>query len=307
MVDVAPAIVPRFLAALAARDPAAAARAAGEVGLADAVIAVVDAGLAAWPVPPITGPAFAAWAGARITVGEDGIGSALASLRGADLYLACACAHGHADALVVLEASYLPGIRVALRAMRAGEAAIDETIQRLRTRLLVGDGGAPRIGEYAGRGDLRRWLRAAAVHLYLNELRGERRAIVTDDERVFDAVSTPNVDPALAHMKELYREQFKEAFVAAVATLSDQDKNLLRYRHVDELGVDEVAAIYRVHRATMHRWLASARAALAAATEQALQARLGLPLGELASIRRLVASQIDLSLVRVLGGDATPR
>lgn len=301
MPEVAPALMPSFQAALAARDPAVAAR-AGDAAVEAALAEAVAAARAAWPALVVAAPAFAAWLGARVLLDDD-LAGAVRAMCADDLYLACACAHGDPAALRALEAGYLLGIRPALRAMRAPEPAIDETVQQVRTRLLVGDGGPARIAEYAGRGDLRRWLRASAVHLYLNARRGEQRTVVTDDERVFDAVSTPGVDPALAHLKALYREPFKEAFLAAVATLSDQDKNLLRYRHVDELGIDEVAAIYRVHRATMHRWLASARAALAAATEQPLQARLGLPRGELASIRRLVASQLDLSLVRVLGGE----
>ena len=292
-------LVEAFLAGL---DEGRRASAAAAPGLADALREACDAALAAWPDASVPPADFATWIGERIPADAPDVVAALRSLRAGDLYLTCACARRDPRAAAALEATYMRGLEAALRGMRAGDHAVDETLQQVRERLLVGDGErAPRIAEYAGRGDLRRWLRATAVHTYLNLRRGGKREVLIDDERVFDAVSTPDVDPELAHMKQLYRVEFKQAFGEAVAELSDQDKNLLRYRHVDRLGIDEIAQIYRVHRATLHRWLASARDALARATEDALRRRLGVAGSDLQSIRRLVESQIDLSLVRVLG------
>ncbi|MFN0250236.1 MAG: sigma-70 family RNA polymerase sigma factor [Kofleriaceae bacterium] len=259
--------------------------------------------VAAWPMQPVPLADFMDWVADRLSAQPD-IAAAVGAIRGADLYLACACARGDAAAVAAFETAYMPGIRAALRSMRAADATLDEVLQQIRERLLVGDTTrGPRIADYVGRGDLRRWVRASAVHTYLNLRRGLKREVLVEDDRVFDAVSTPDVDPELAHMKRLYRDEFKEAFHEAVATLTDQEKNVLRFCHVDRLNIDEVARVYRVHRSTMNRWLASARSNLATATEQALRRRLGVQHSELASIRRLVESQIDLSLVRVLGSD----
>jgi RNA polymerase sigma-70 factor (ECF subfamily) len=292
-----------FLAQLSATQRAGAET---QPDLAIALAELWEAAIVGWDPPPVTPDELAAWVGARIPADATDLVAAVRGLRGPDLYLACACARGEPRATAMLEHKYMPGIRAALRAMRAGHTQVDEALQQVRERLLVGDAErGPRIADYTGRGDLRRWLRASAVHTYLNIRRGEKREVLVDDDRVFDAVATPDVDPELAHMKELYRVEFKQAFSEAVLELSDQEKNLLRYRHVERLGIEEVAEIYRVHRATMHRWLAAARDTLARATEQALLRRLGVAGSELQSIRRLVESQIDLSLVRVLGPDGT--
>lgn len=278
--------------------------AAGRAGLADALAEACAAGRAAWPDTRVADAEFATWIGQRVPADATDPVAAIRGVRAADLYLACACARGAPGAIAALDAAYGRGLELALRGMRAGDHVIDEALQQVRERLLVGDGDRePRIADYAGRGDLRRWLRAAAVRTYLNLRRSGKREVLVDDQRVFDAVSTPDVDPELAHMKRLYRDEFKQAFGEAVARLSDQDKNLLRYRHVDRLAIDEIAEIYQVHRATLHRRLASAREALARATEDALRRRLGVADSDLASIRRLVESQVELSLARVLGPD----
>lgn len=274
--------------------------------LAAALAELTTAAVAGWDPPPVSADDFVAWVAPRIPPGDDDVVAALRALRPADLYLACACARHDPGATATLEARYMPGIRAALRSMRADDASLDEVLQSVREKLLVGDASrGPRIADYAGRGDLRRWLRAAAVRTYLNLRRSARRERLVDDDEVLDEVSTPAGDPELAHMKRLYQAEFKAAFLDAVARLNDQDKNLLRFRHVDRLGVDEIAALYQIHRATAHRWLASARERLGGDTLRALRRRLGVETTELESIRRLVESQVDLSLVRVLGPDDT--
>ena len=103
-------------------------------------------------------------------------------------------------------------------------------------------------------------------------------------------------------MKRTYAGEFKAAFGAALGQLGAREQTLLRYHHVDGLNIDEIGAIYRVHRVTAFRWIEKAKDHLVKATLEGLRAKLKLPPDELDSVLRMIRSQIHLSLVRHLGG-----
>src|SRR6185295_8532110 len=132
-------------------------------------------------------------------------------------------------------------------------------------RLFVGGGtaGTPtsagKISEYAGRGDLRRWVRAVAVRTCLNDLRKGKHEILTDDDQLIAQHAMPGDDPEIEYMKRTYAGQFKAAFSEALGTLGAREQTLLRYHHVDGLNIDEIGAIYRIHRVTAFRWLEKAK------------------------------------------------
>ena len=109
--------------------------------------------------------------------------------------------------------------------------------------------------------------------------------------------------PEVEYMKRMYSTEFKAAFSAALGELGPREQTLLRYHHVDGLNIDEIGAIYRIHRVTAFRWIEKAKEALVKATLDALRARLEAdPPSELDSVLRMIRSQIHLSLVRHLGG-----
>lgn len=268
--------------------------------LASAMQELWRAASAAWPALGVPRVRFEQFVMERVRDAADPV-AAVCAARGADLLLACGCADQVPAAIETFERECMPVVIATLRGMRASPDAVAEHAQRIRAKLLVpGESGRARIADFAGRGDLRRWLRAAAARVYLNAIRSDRREVVADDQRVFDAAAAADRDPELAHMKELYRVELKEAFVAALAELSERERTVLRYRHVDGLSLDELAALYRVHRATAHRWLVAARDALARAVETRLRQRLGLSERAFHSMRRLVQSQLELTLSRVL-------
>jgi RNA polymerase sigma-70 factor (ECF subfamily) len=93
---------------------------------------------------------------------------------------------------------------------------------------------------------------------------------------------------------------FAAAFVAAMGALDERQRTLLRYRFVDGLTVEQIAEVYGVHRATTHRHLNEARDALSGATEREVRARLTIDASEVASLRRLIISQLEVSVARLL-------
>ncbi|MBE7450700.1 MAG: hypothetical protein HS111_17930 [Kofleriaceae bacterium] len=102
-------------------------------------------------------------------------------------------------------------------------------------------------------------------------------------------------------MKRTYAREFQAAFTEALAGLGAREQTLLRYHHVDGLNIDEIGAIYRVHRVTAFRWLEKAKEKLVDATLVVARARLNVSARELESVLRLIRSQVHLSLVRHLG------
>ncbi|QSQ11806.1 hypothetical protein [Myxococcus landrumensis] len=85
-------------------------------------------------------------------------------LHGSDLYLACACAQGETRALQAFEQHVLR--RVPARLGRLSPNIVEESVQWVRKRLLVGSAHAPpRIAGYGGRGPLLTWVAIIAARI----------------------------------------------------------------------------------------------------------------------------------------------
>lgn len=227
----------------------------------------------------------------------------LEGLRPADLYLACACTSNDPAAIHAFERGYMSEVDHALARMHIDGSRLADVKQLVRQRLFVSQGGAPgKISEYGGRGDLRRWVRSVAVRTCLNDLRKGKREVLADDETLIARHAIPVDDPEVTYMKRTYAAEFRAAFSAALAGADAREQTLLRYHHVDGLNIDEIGAIYRVHRVTAFRWLEKAKERLVRLTLEDLRNRLRLSPRELDSVLRMIRSQVNLSLVRHLGG-----
>jgi RNA polymerase sigma-70 factor, ECF subfamily len=275
---------------------------AGLAGIADLesrLDAMVRNARAQWPQVAVAPEAFLTYVAARLDPAEEPV-AGLETIHGEDLYLACACTAGDPRAVATFDHRFMSEVEMALSRMRMSAATLDEIKQLVRQRLFVAaDGGSPRIAEYSGRSGLRRWVRSVAVRTGLNFLRQGRRELLVEDDRVLDGVAATE-DPEIAYMKEKYRREFREAFLAALDRLQPRQQGLLRYHYVDGLNIDEIGTIYRVHRVTAYRWLEKARDDLVRATGEILQAKLRVGDTEFDSILRMIRSQLHVSLQRYL-------
>ena len=283
---------------LAAAEPTARARFAALPELEETLDDMLVLAELEWPAFSIPAEDFAAavarHAAARADCPPD---EALASLRGSDLYLATACAAGDVAALACLESTIVSQLPAALRQVGLGAAAVDDVLQRLREALLVSrPGRAPGIASYSARGKLYSFVRSAAVRLAMKHMNATARAAAGSDTAL-EEIAAPADDPEMSLFKSEYGEQFRIAFAEAMADLTQEERNLLRQHHVDGLSVRELGILYQVHYATAARRVASARARLFAGTRDRLMARLGLGATGVASIIRLVHSQLDVSLI----------
>ena len=94
--------------------------------------------------------------------------------RAADLYLATACIAGDPAAIALLDASLPAIIRPALARLGIPVCDDDEIAQRVRVALLVrNEAGDCGLAGYSGRGELRAYVRSAALRIALKRIERE--------------------------------------------------------------------------------------------------------------------------------------
>jgi RNA polymerase sigma-70 factor (ECF subfamily) len=101
-------------------------------------------------------------------------------------------------------------------------------------------------------------------------------------------------------LKALYRVEFRESLAAALADLADRARALLRLRFVEGLELAQIGRLYRVHESTVSRWISAALDDVGRATRRHLVARLAVTPETADSVARIVQSQLDLSIARLL-------
>lgn len=252
---------------------------------------------AAWPDLPVEAPRFVAYLAGHLPE-EGDLSRALAEVHAADLYLAHACALGLPGAAEALDRAYLPKVAPFLRHVDPSPSFADEVRQLLRTHLLVADGDAPpKIAGYSGRGPLASWLGIAAQRLGISLARSEG-ARARAGERAASFALPLGTDPELDYLRARYRTEFTEAFQAAVSSLADRERIVLRLHLVSGMSHDKIGALYGVNQSTVTRWLTRARETIAAETQRALRERLRLSASELESLVHLVGAELDVSIAR---------
>jgi RNA polymerase sigma-70 factor (ECF subfamily) len=265
-----------------------------------ALVDLVERAERAWPGVRVDSLRFVRHLAARLSPDVDPRAE-LAALHASDLYLACACEADDDGALEAVDDAFFGDCDAALARMDPSPGFADEVKQRARAKLFVHAPERPaRIGEYAGRGELRTFLRVVIMREALSLRRTERRSAPVSGE---GAAGEPweTKDPELLHLRRVYADEFAHAFREAVGALTSEERNLVRYHYVDRLNIDHIGAIYGIHRVSAARRLTRIRALLVDSTRAKLAERLRLGESELRSVLRLIESQVDISLRRVLG------
>jgi RNA polymerase sigma-70 factor (ECF subfamily) len=216
-----------------------------------------------------------------------------------DLFLAAACVAGVPGAAEAFDERCTPAIRAAIARLAPSEAARDEIVQRARDVLLVGRPDAvPKLTLYLGTGPLARWAATTGQRLALLELRAGRA-----EGRARDGLAkepAPPADPELAYLKQQYRGEFEATLAQLVATLEERDRMVLRLSLIEGLSAEKIGKIYGISRATAQRRIEDVREKIADGLKGALGERLALSGSGVGSVAGLVASQLDVSLSRIL-------
>jgi RNA polymerase sigma-70 factor (ECF subfamily) len=135
-----------------------------------------------------------------------------------------------------------------------------------------------------------------AVREALQLVRARRREAPLPDD-----LATKLEDQTI--MTDDERRVYRDAFTTALATLTPGERNLLRQHYLHGATVDELGALYGVHRATPARWIAQVRETLMRRTRQHIGEALRLTGSELDSAMAKVADHLDYSLRHTLSNE----
>ncbi len=248
--------------------------------------AMFEEGRLRWPRIDLARPLFDAYVRERAGDGGDAT-----SLHAAELYLACACAHGEPHALACFDEGCLHEVPAFLAGMSASAAFVDEVRQQLRERLFV----QGKIRQYSGRGKLSSWLRIVTVRVALNMREQER-----PHGPLADSLPGAAIDPELAVIQRRYGETYRVALRDALQTLDAEDRSLLRLHYLDGLNIGKIALVFHVSRATIGRRVIEVREKIVTEAWRLLRERIHATPEELESILRVVRSDLDLSLSVIL-------
>jgi RNA polymerase sigma-70 factor, ECF subfamily len=256
------------------------------------------AGTAAWPGVDVSPVDFAAELARRL--GAQATFDALVACRAQDVYLLIACARGDEAALRALEP--IVAREVALAGARTGARPdqIADAKGELNRALLTDEPGRRAAARsFAGRGDLRGYLRVVATRELVKIVQRGRREQPRSETALL-AMLAPQDDPELSILKAKYKDAVSGCIRAAIDKLDERERALLSYQIVDGWNVDRVGALYGVHRATAARWIAAARETLGELIRKEIASQLEVAADEVDSIVRLVQSRVELSLERLI-------
>ena len=216
-------------------------------------------------------------------------GESLESLLGLehalDLCLACACAQGDPGAMHVFETEIVDGIAPAIARIDRAPAFADEIAQELRIKLLVAEEGrSPRIARYAARGPLRSWVQVAAIRAACDRKRRPDALGADLDDALLEAsfLGHPEADAIRAQSRAVLRAALAEG----MAALSARERTVLRMHLVEDVSTESIGRIYRVHRATVARWISAAHQSVLSHLKRALMRDAGLGPEALESLLR---------------------
>ena len=248
----------------------------------------------AWPDIALEDDDFVRYVGERLHLEAD----AIARVRAGDLYLACACCRGDNAAIAAFDKRFMPGARATVARMGSQDLVAEvcqlapHQVVRRRRRRAAGD------RQISGSRTTAAWLQVMVTRDAYKIL--HRRRPRTAELEQLAELAFEVADPELEHLKLTYRRHFREAFEIAFHKLDERARNVLRLEYLDGLNIDKIGELYGVHRATAARWRAKARCELFELTRTVFEQDYKIDGGDFESIMRLIQSELDVSLQRIL-------
>ena len=177
-----------------------------------------------------------------------------------------------------------------------------EVRQKVRLKLLLGT--PPGVARYRGQAPLTAFVRVTAVRVAVDVAAAAAATRNRPDDEMLDLLVSTDADPEMETARALYRDRFQTAIEESLANLSAREKALLRLHFIEGLNIERIGAIYRVHRATVARWLVAIRTRVLADLRKRLALQLGTTPSELRSLVTLFRDDLHVSAHRIL---AEPR
>src|SRR4051812_10435991 len=269
------------------------------VATAELLAALYARGRAAHPRVVVSEQAFGQHLARCANGGSPGDTASLAEIAAEDVYLACACAARVRGAQAAFEARYGRVIRRPVSRVLDTADERQEAEQRAWQNLLVDCGdGPPRISQYLGRGPLEKWISVAAMRIAISFGRTESAERRLREKAIAEA---SGVDPAALFSKGDLRDAFQSAVIEALAALKPRERLVMKLFLVSGMTLDAIGKSLGITRQAVSKTLARARETIIERVEASVQRTLKMTKEDLTSVLRYVASQLDVSISRVLG------
>jgi RNA polymerase sigma-70 factor len=258
-----------------------------------------ETGRAPWPAVGLPAEIFVRHLAERLPDKSAGVPleEVLARLILTDLYLACACVHEVPGAPEALDRHYLEKLPASLGFLKLSDMTLDDICQLVGIQLLVGvEGSSPQLGEYKGQGTLPSWMRVIAARMAYKQNTASRAIPAENAPGVLEAIPMVGADSELELIKRRYLRDFRQALREAFATLSSEQRQLLRLHFINRLSTTRMGPLFGVDQSTVSRRIRTARYAVYDETKRRLQERLGLSTHEFESLLKALDSRFDSSL-----------
>ncbi len=169
---------------------------------------------------------------------------------------------------------------------------------------LIAVGSASRsaqIHKYAARGALAGWVQVVVARTAREvATRAGQWSDLEVDEAILSELAMSEPSPEVAALRNRFSGFLGPALASATARLSARERTLLKLHYIQGVGLEDIGRAYQVHRATVSRWLLSARQSFADFTRDELSSRANVQRSEVDSLVRALHSQLDISLRRAM-------
>ena len=202
-----------------------------------------------------------------------------------DLALSKAAVAGDAEAIAKLEAGAFAQARAHLAARKFAPWIVEEAIQQARIALLV-EGG---LARYSGTGALAAYVRVVATRFAL------KATPTHGDDTIADQLDDATPTPELATLKATYGTLVREAVLEAWRALPAHDRFVLSLELHGRMSIQNIAALYNIHKVSAARKLSKSRDVLLGAVRSRLRDRMGTSLETVDSVLRLISFPVSPS------------
>ena len=200
---------------------------------------------------------------------------------------------------MAFEQRFGPVIRRAVSRVLDTNDERQEAEQRARQHLLVEETeGPPRISRYLGQGPLEKWVSVACMRVAISFGRAESAERRLREKAIAEVAG---IDPEALLAKGEVRSAFESAVTDALAGLKSRERLILKLYLVSGMTIDAIGKSLGVTRQAVSKTIARAREQIITHVQKSVQQNLKITREDLSSVLRFVASQLDVSISRVLG------
>jgi RNA polymerase sigma-70 factor len=251
------------------------------------------------------------------------IGSILSRLALADLYLAAGCALGHDAAWRRFDGSFGSFLSAVVRALARSPRDTEEILAGLYSDLFFPRrrGGVEQpssLARYGGRASLKTWLRSILFTRVQDFYSRRRRSPLSLDQ---DATASGGAPPSISEedrallARELPEETLARrdlvrrvvmALEESVLLLEPEERLAFHAHFVEERTIEEIAKLFRAHRATIGRRLKRARTKIVRTIETRLRLESGAARREFRGAIPDLAKELQFDWARALGQGPAP-